>query len=45
MAELWTNLYGSSGFAPQNPDAMGKAIGDVAYWALGPVNAPTANEF
>ena len=43
---LWVNMYGpTGGFAPQNFPALGKSIGDVAYWALGPVIVPTANDF
>ena len=37
VEELWPNMYGPSGFKPQNPDQLGTAIGSVAYWALGPV--------
>ena len=36
VTQLWDNLYTSEGFKPTNFDKMGIAIGNVAYWALGP---------
>ena len=41
VEEVWANLYGTSGFAPHDPQALGKGIADVAYWALGPVMTET----
>ena len=36
VTQLWDNLYTSEGFGLKNFDQMGTAIGNVAYWALGP---------
>lgn len=42
VEELWINIYGNGGFSVQNMPSIGKAIADVAYWSLGPVEvAPT----
>ena len=44
VTEVWKNIYGTSGFSPHNPEALGKGIADVAYWALGPVMTETPEE-
>lgn len=42
VEELWLNIYGNGGFNVQNMPALGKAIANVSYWALGPVEVQSA---
>lgn len=37
VEELWLNIYSNGGFVVENMPLIGKAIADVAYWSLGPV--------
>jgi len=37
VEDLWRNFYSTTGFGPKNPDQLGVAIGNVSYWALGPI--------